>query len=112
MGDSVGHWEGDTLIVDTVGFNLKSTVGGTGDRHQPYRHSEQLHMVERIRRIDRNTLEIETTLEDPKVFEGPWRTVGRYAYHPEFKRVEEYICAENAKDYDYLLDPGKEITLP
>jgi hypothetical protein len=112
MGDSIGRWDGDTLVVDTVGFNLKSTVGGGGDRHQPYRHSEHLHMVERIRRIDFNTLEIETTLEDPEVFEGPWRTVGRYAHHPEFKKVEEYICAENAKDYDYLLDPNKEIKLP
>ncbi|MGH9201746.1 MAG: hypothetical protein ACRD2A_10990, partial [Vicinamibacterales bacterium] len=102
MGDSVGHWDGDTLVIDTVGFNTMSTVGGTGDRHQPYRHSEDLHMVERIRRIDVNTLEIETTLEDPKVFEGPWRTVARYAYHPEFKKVEEYMCAENTKNYDYL----------
>ena len=35
MGDSIGRWDGDTFVVDTVGFNLKSTVGGTGDRHQP-----------------------------------------------------------------------------
>lgn len=112
MGDSIGRWDGDTFVIDTVGFNLKSTVGGTGDRHQPYRHSEQLHMVERIRRIDLTTLEIETRLEDPKVFEGPWGWTNRYAYHPEFKRVEEYMCAENAKEYDFLLDPKKEIKLP
>jgi hypothetical protein len=109
MGDSVGSWDGDTFVIDTVGFNLKSTVGGTGDRHQPFRHSEQLHMIERIRRIDLNTIEIETRLEDPKVFVSPWGWTSRYAYHPEFKRVEEYMCAENPKDYDYLLDPKKEI---
>jgi hypothetical protein len=112
MGDSIGRWDGDTFVIDTVGFNLKSTVGGTGDRHQPYRHSEQLHMIERIRRIDLNTLEIETRLEDTKVFEGPWGWTSRYAYHPEFKRVEEYMCAENAKEYDFRLDPKKEIKLP
>lgn len=112
MGDSIGRWDADTFVIDTVGFNLKSTVGGTGDRHQPYRHSEQLHMIERIRRIDLNTIEIDTRLEDPKVFEAPWGWVSRYAYHPEFKRVEEYMCAENAKEYDFLLDPKKEIRLP
>jgi len=112
MGDSIGRWDGDTFVIDTVGFNTKSTVGGTGDRHQPFRHSEQLHMIERVRRIDLNTIEIDTRLEDPKVFEGPWGTVSRYAYHPEFKRVEEYMCAENAKEYDFLLDPKKEIKLP
>ena len=112
MGDSIGRWDGDTFVIDTVGFNLKSTVGGTGDRHQPFRHSEQLHMIERIRRVDLNTIEIDTRLEDPKVFEGPWGWVSRYAYHPEFTRVEEYMCAENAKDYDFLLDPKKEIKLP
>ena len=111
MGDSIGRWDGDAFVIDTVGFNL-STVGGTGDRHQPYRHSEQLHMIERIRRIDLNTIEIETRLEDPKVFEGRWGWTSRYAYHPEFKRVEEYMCAENPKDYDYLLDSKKEIKLP
>jgi len=112
MGDSVGTWDGDTLVIDTVGFNTQSTVGGTGDRHQPYHHSDSLHMVERIRRLNTGMLEIETTLEDPKVFVGPWRTVNRYAFHPEFKKVEEYICAENAKSYDYLLDPKAEIKLP
>jgi hypothetical protein len=112
MGDSIGSWDGDTFVIDTVGFNLKSTVGGGGDRHQPYRHSEQLHMVERIRRIDLNTLEIEVKLQDPKVFEGPWGWTSRYAYHPEFKRVDEYMCAENAKNYDFLLDPGRTIKLP
>jgi hypothetical protein len=108
MGDSIGRWDGDTLVVDTVGFNLRSTTGGGGDRHQMYLHSDALHMVERIRRIDYDTLEWETTLEDPKVFEGPWRTTRRLAYHPELKKVEEYMCAENLKNYDYLTAPGTQ----
>jgi hypothetical protein len=109
MGDSIGSWDGDVLVVDTVGFNTESTVGGGGDRHQPFRHSEDLHMVERIRRVDLNTLEIETTLDDTKVFERPWRTVSRYTYHPEYKKVDEYMCNENLKTYDYLIDASKEI---
>jgi hypothetical protein len=109
MGDSIGRWKGDVLVIDTVRFNTESTVGGGGDRHQPFHHSEDLHMVERIRRVDLNTLEIDTTLEDQKVFEGPWRTVARYTYHPEHKKVDEYICNENLKNYDYLVDPSKEI---
>ena len=68
-------------------------------------------MIERIR-IDLNTIEVDTRLEDPKVFEAPWGWTSRYAYHPEFKWVEEYMCAENPKDYDYLLDSKKEIKLP
>lgn len=110
MGDSVGHWEGDTLVIDTVNFNTKSTVGaglsgGTGS----LLHSHELHMVERIRRLSYGTLEWEVTLDDPEVFVSPWRTVNRYTFHPEFKRVEEYMCFENLKNYDYLIDPTKEI---
>lgn len=110
MGDSVGHWEGDTLVIDTVNFNTKSTVGaGMGGGRGSLLHSDQLHMVERIRRPDYNTLEWEVTLEDPEVFVGPWRTVNRYNFHPEFKRVEEYMCFENLKNYDYLIDATKEV---
>src|SRR5207249_695978 len=65
LGDSVGHWEGDTLVVDTVGFNDKTELQG-------FRHTESLHMVERFRRTDFNTLQYEATIEDPNVFEKPW----------------------------------------
>jgi len=111
MGDSIGSWDGDTLVVDTIGFNTLSTVGPGGDRHLPYKHSDALHMVERFRRVDYNTLEWETTLEDPKVFEGPWRTTMRLKFHPELKKVDEYQCAENVKDYEFLIDPNAEIKI-
>lgn len=111
MGDSIGSWDGDTLVVDTIGFNTLSTVGPGGDRHLPYKHSSELHMVERFRRTDSNTLEWETTLEDPKVFEGPWRTTTRLAFHPELKKVDEYQCAENVKNYEYLVNPNAEIKM-
>ena len=110
MGDSVGRWEGDTLVIDTVNFNLKTTVGaGMGGGVGTLLHSDKLHMVERIRRPDYSTLEWEVTLEDPDVFVSPWRTVNRYNFHPEFKRVEEYMCFENLKNYDYLIDSTKPI---
>lgn len=102
MGDSVGSWDGDTLVIDTIGFNTLSTVGVGGDRHLPYYHSEELHMVERITRVDYDTLEWETIMEDPKVFVSPWRTVRRLKFHPELRKIEEYQCAENLKDYTYL----------
>jgi hypothetical protein len=103
MGDSVGHWEGDTLVIETNNFNTRSTVAGG------FLHSDALRMVERIRRPNYGSLEWEITLEDANVFVAPWRTVSRYNFHPEFKRVEEYICTENLKNYDYLVDPTKAI---
>jgi hypothetical protein len=108
MGDSVGRWEGDTLVIETNNFNTKSTVGG-GGFGGGFLHSDALRMVERMRRPNYGSLEWETTLEDPNVFVAPWRTTSRYNFHPEFKRVEEYICTENLKDYDYLVDPTKDI---
>jgi len=66
MGDSVGHWEGDTLVVDTIGFNDKTEVPGA------YHHTEALHVVERFRRASFDKLEYQATIEDPNVFEKPW----------------------------------------
>jgi hypothetical protein len=103
MGDSVARWDGDTLVIETENFNTRSTVGGG------FFHSGALTMVERIRRPTYGSLEWETTLEDPNVFVAPWRTTSRYNFKPEFKRVEEYICTENLKNYDYLVDPTKAV---
>ena len=68
-GDSVGHWEGDTFVVDTKNFTEDTWMSAEG---RVSFHSDQLHIVERYRRIDANTLEIEATIEDPKVLTGPW----------------------------------------
>ena len=86
-GNSIGHWEGDTLVVDTIGFNDKSWLDSTGKPH-----SEALHVVERYRRPDVNHLEIEYTLEDPQAFSKP------YTFKRTFTRVagrdlKEYFCA-------------------
>jgi hypothetical protein len=87
-GDSIGHWEGDTLVVDTIGFNDKTWLDGTGKPH-----SEALHVVERYRRPDLNRLEIAYTLDDPAALAKP------YTFTRTFTRLnrdlKEYFCAMN-----------------
>ena len=61
MGSSIGKWEGDTFVVDTIGFNDKTWLDRLG-----HPHSEELHLVERFRRVDANTLQIDLTIDDPK----------------------------------------------
>jgi hypothetical protein len=94
MGNSVGHWEGDTLVVDSVGFNEKTEVSG-------YHHTEALHVVERFRRQDFATLHYEVTIEDPNVFVGPWTETRNYALRPELEKIDEFVC-ENNRDYKPL----------
>jgi hypothetical protein len=94
LGDSVGRWEGDTLIVDTIGFNDKTELQG-------YRHTEDLHMVERFRRTDFETIQYEVTIEDKNVFEKPYTLTRTFTLRPDLKRIEEFIC-ENNRDYKPL----------
>jgi hypothetical protein len=91
LGDSIGHWEGDTLVVDTIGFNDKTELQG-------FRHTEALHMVERFRRTDLNTIQYEVTIEDPNVFQKPYTLTRTFALRPDLKRIDEFIC-ENNRDY-------------
>jgi hypothetical protein len=86
-GNSIGKWEGDTLVVDTIGFNDKTWLDGTGKPH-----SEALHVVERYTRPDLGHLQIAYTLEDPEAFSKP------YTFTRTFTRVtgrdlREYFCA-------------------
>ncbi len=80
FGDSVGHWEGDTLVVDVTGFNGKIWLGGNlgnrppGDLGGGSISSDALHEVERWRLADADTLEYQATVDDPKVLTGPWTT--------------------------------------
>jgi len=91
LGDSVGHWEGDTLVVDTIGFNDKTELQG-------YRHTEDLHMIEKFRRTDVDTVQYEVTIEDKNVFEKPYTLTRTFALRPDLKRIDEFIC-ENNRDY-------------
>jgi hypothetical protein len=97
MGDSVAHWEADTLVVDTIGFNDKTEVSG-------YMHTEDLHVVERFRRLENGSLQYDVTVEDPNVFARPWVLPTRtLPFRPELERVDEFVC-ETSKDYGKLFD--------
>jgi hypothetical protein len=91
MGDSIGRWEGDTLVVDSVGFNDKTEING-------YHHTDALHIVERFRRPDLNTLQYEATLEDPNVFTKPWTVSRTFVLRPDLSKVDEFVCEHNT-DY-------------
>lgn len=99
MGDSVGHWEGDTLVVDVTGFNDKSAV-------REYRHTADYHVVERYRRTAYDTLKYEATIDDPNVFAAPWTETGTLTLHPEWQ-IQEYVCEENNHDYKELFEKYK-----
>ena len=92
MGDSIGHWEGDTLVVDSVGFNDKTEING-------YKHTDKLHIIERFRRPEYNTLEYEATLEDSNVFAKPWTVKRNFALRPDLSKVDEFVCEHNP-DYN------------
>jgi hypothetical protein len=96
MGDSIGHWEGDTLVVDTVGFNDKTEISG-------YRHTEALHIVERFSRPEFNTLQYAVTLEDPNVFVKPWTVNRGFALRTDMAKVDEFVCEHNP-DYSKFFE--------
>ena len=105
LGYSVAHWEGDTLVVDTRGFNDKVYVGtNNGSFTGGFKHSPKLHMVERFTRIDYGTLEVDVMLEDPDLFVSPWRSISRHPLRSEFSRIEEYICDQSPDAYKPLLE--------
>jgi len=97
MGDSVGRWEGDTLVVDTIGFNDKTELPGG------YKHTEALHVVERFHRTDLNNLDYEATVEDPNVFVKPWTISRGFPLRPDLTKVDEFIC-ENNHDYSKFFE--------
>ncbi len=103
MGDSVGRWEGDTLVVDITGFNDKTWLVGAGTFH-----SDQLHITERYRRASRDRIDYEAIMEDPKVLTKPWVYRSSMMLR-EGTRVREYVCAENNLDverYEKMIKDG------
>jgi hypothetical protein len=91
LGDSVGRWEGDTLVIDTIGYNDKTEISG-------YRHTEALHTVERLTRIE-DGFDYAITIEDPNVFAAPWTVNRTFRFNvPPMKKIFEFVC-ENNRDY-------------
>jgi hypothetical protein len=95
-GHSIGHWEGDTLVVDTVGFNDKSWL----PNQLP--HTEKMHVTERFQRPDLGHLEIEITVDDPDTFVQPW-VIKRVTELAPNDQVGEAICAENERDTQHMV---------
>ena len=100
MGNSVGKWEGDTLVIDTVGLKEWPFAGdepgrgaNAGVKIVPY-HSDALHVVERLKHIDASTVSYEITIDDPKIFTRPWSQVFQMKLHPTWK-IFEFVCEEN-----------------
>jgi hypothetical protein len=89
-GDSVGRWEGDVLVVETRNFNDDTWIWAEG-RSSP--HSDQLRIVERYRRVDRNTLEIEATVHDPKMLTAPWVVPKQTLVLAPFDQIMPLICS-------------------
>lgn len=86
LGDSVGHYEGDTLVIDTVGFNDKTWLDQTG-----YPHSDALHLMERVHLADHDTLEIDMTVQDPKAYTKPF--TGKRLFARSNSPMGETICS-------------------
>jgi len=89
-GDSVGHWEGDTLVVDTTNFSDVPWMFAEG---RVSFHSDALHIIERYRRVDANTLEITATVEDPKVLTAPWTVPKQTLTLAPFDQIMELNCS-------------------
>jgi hypothetical protein len=90
-GDAVGHWDGDTFVVDKTNFTDTSWISAEG---RVSYHSDALHMVERYRRVDANTLEIEATLDDPKVLSKPWVVPTQTLKLAPFDQIMELACSD------------------
>lgn len=99
LGDSRGHWEGDTLVVDVVHFNDKTWLDGAGNYH-----SDALHIVERWKLLDSNTIQYQATIEDKNVFSKPWNIEVLLYRHREknFQLIEDYRFT---LDYDQFYPP-------
>jgi hypothetical protein len=89
-GDSIGHWEGDVFVVDSKNFTDNTWMSAEG-RVSP--HSDALHIVERYRRVDASTLEIEATVEDPEALTAPWNAPKQTLVLAPFDRIMSLNCS-------------------
>ena len=99
-GESIGSWDGDSLVIDTIGFNDKFWFDFRG-----HPHSEQLHTIERLTRPDLGTLDIETQIIDPLMYTKPFKIKFTATLRPG-EELMEYICQENQQDAQHLQGPA------
>jgi hypothetical protein len=95
MGHSIGHWEGTTLVVDTVGLLDRATMDMVGTPQ-----SDKLHLVERYRRVSADRIELNITVDDPGTFSRPWQIASALRRGAPETQINEYICENNRNDVD------------
>ncbi len=96
-GNSVAHWEGDTLVVDVIGFNDKTELPGG------FRHTEDLHVIERFTRTSYDDLDYEAIIEDKNVFVEPWTIKRGFPLRADLQTLNEFVC-ENNRNYKELFE--------
>jgi hypothetical protein len=95
-GYSVGRWEGNTLVIDSNGFNDKSWVDQFGDQH-----SDAMHLVERYRRLDHNTMQLDMTIDDPKAYTKQWAGNSRILHlKPNYEFLEDLCVASEMGSFN------------
>jgi hypothetical protein len=102
MGYSVGHWDGDALVVETAGFKDITWLDFNG-----HPHSEALRITERFRRRDFGHMDIEMTISDPPIYSRPWTITVKADLVPDTE-ILEYVCAENEKDRRHLVGSASD----
>jgi len=96
LGHSTGKWDGDTLVVDSVGFNDRSWIGTLGDGYLP--HTQMLHITERYKRVDFGHIEVTVTFEDPGAFVRPFHMNVKLSLTPQ-EELLEYVCENNKPEH-------------
>jgi hypothetical protein len=97
MGDAVGHYEGDTLVVDVVGFNGLAWLDQAG-----HAQTDKAHLIERYTRTDSRTLKYEVTIDDPGAYSQRWTTNNTVSWRPGMELME-YVCNENEKSSAHMI---------
>jgi hypothetical protein len=108
MGYSIGHWEADTLVVESTGFNERSWLDMGG-----HPHTESLRTIERFRRTSFGHMDLQVAFDDPKAYKKPWSVSFGVNFAPDTEMLE-YVCAENEKDRAHLVGrtaEEKKVTL-
>jgi hypothetical protein len=108
-GDSRGHWEGATLVVDTTNYSGQGMIATSAatDRIKGIHESPALHVVERFQRVDANTLSYEVTITDPEIYSAPWKVAMPLSREPDY-RMYEYACHEGNDAMTNILRGGRE----
>jgi len=100
MGDSVGHWEGDTLVVDTTNQNGRTWFDMVGNFT-----TENIHVVERITPVDSNNINYEATIEDPSIYTRPWKIAGTWGRRIDATYEQfEFGCIEGNQDLEHYTE--------